>query len=183
MATKTVCVHRYEIPPLGEFSKKWYFLVASLLFEYEAGGYYRDDLEIFGFNEAQSTLLCGIFPDFYQEDKAIKIEDFTYSRLEKMISILPEDEKKLLIDHIILSSIDKSSDLQELSYNLKINLYKVSNSVPLQDFSKLDFYKFFRGGESSFMNEYYPSEEAKDEIRVQYGLKYRGLINKEIIDL
>lgn len=132
------------------------------------------DLEIFGFNEVESSLLCGIFPEFCQSDKAIKTEDFTYSRLEQMVSILPNDEKEFLLDHIILSAIDKSLDLQTLSYSLKIPLYKVGNSLPLEYFSKLDFCEFFSGEESTFMDKYYPSEEAKDEIRVQYSLKCKG---------
>lgn len=172
MATKTVYNHRYVIPPLGNFQKKYYFLMTLLLFEFRANEYYRDDLEIFGFNEAESSLLCEVFSDFYQNDKVIKAEDFTYSRLEQMVSILPNDEKKFLMDHIALSAIDKSSDLQALSYNLKINLYKVGSSLPMEYFSKLDFCEFFSGEESTFIDKYYPSEEEKDEIRIQYSLKY-----------
>ena len=173
MATKTVCVHRYEIPPLGEFSRKWYFLVASLLFEYEGSGYYRDDLEIRGFSEIESNFFCKIFPFFYQEYQAIKTTDFDSSKLEQMISNLPSDKKELLIDHIVLSSIDKSSDIQTLFFNLKATFYNAGESLDSEYFSKLDFTEFFKGKESSFINKYYPSEEAKDEICVQYSLKYK----------
>jgi len=173
MSTKTICVHRYVLPPLRDFRKKYYFLVTLLLFEFRANEYYQDNIEIVGFNEEESPFLCEVFPDFYQDDKALKTEDFTYSRLEQMVSILPEDEKRFLIDHIVLSSIDKASDLQVLSYNLKINLYKVGSSLPLEYLSKLEFYEFFVGGESSFMDKYYPSEDSKDEIREQYFLRYK----------
>ncbi len=174
MSIKTVCVHRYVIPPLNLIQRKYYYLIASLLFEYRANEYYRDDLEIFGFNEAESNIICEIFPYFYQDGKAIKTEDFTYTRLGQMISILPEDKKELLIDHIVLSSIDQSLDIESLSYNLKIKLYKVRNSIPLENFTKLDFYQFFIGQESTFINKYYPSENEKNEIRAQYSLKHRS---------
>jgi len=162
------------IPALKQFQKKYYYLMTTLLFEYEESGYDRNDLEIVGFSEEEADVLCSIFSYFYQDDGAIKIEGFDYSIIELMISILPDDEKKLLIDHIVLSSINQSSDIETLVLNLQTNLLKVGESLPIEYFSELDFSEFFKGKESQFMDEYYPSEEEKDEIRVQYALKYKS---------
>lgn len=170
MGTKTICVHRYVMPPLKEFKKKYYFLISSLLFEYEESGY-RNDVEIYGFNEAETSTLSSILPYFYVDGRLLKVEDYNFAMLEQMISILPVDMKKQLIDHIVLSSIDKAEDLRTMLLNLKSNLSNTGASLPLQDVSNLDFFEFFKGGESEFMNEYYPSEDSKDEIRLQYGIK------------
>ena len=71
MATKTVCNHRYLIPPLKNLQKKFYFLITLLLFGYEENGYYRDDLEVFGFSQEESDWLCQLFP-FIKSIKRLK---------------------------------------------------------------------------------------------------------------
>ncbi len=172
MATKTVCNHRYLIPPLKNLQKKFYFLITLLLFEYEENGYYRDDLEVFGFSQEESDWLCQLFPFFDQEYQALKVEEFDESILEAMISVLPEDMKNLLTDHIVLSSIDQSTDIQTLFWNMQNNFNNVGESLSREYLSQLDFQQFFVGKESTFMDKYYPSEEEKDEIRIQYSLKY-----------
>lgn len=172
MATKIVCNHRYVIPPLKNFQKKYYFLVTLLLFKYEGNGYYQDDLEVLGFSPEELDYLCQFFPFFNQEYQALKVEGFDESILEAMISALPEDMKMLLTDHIVLSSIDQSTDIQTLFWNMQNNFNNVGEGLSYEYFSQLDFQQFFVGKESTFIDKYYPSEEEKDEIRKQYSLKY-----------
>lgn len=172
MGLKTVCQHEYIIPQLDDFSKKYYYLIALLLFEFEANGYYEDRLRIIGFNREESYYLWKMFGFFEQEnDTILGISDFDISLLCQMVSILPLEKQKQLVDHIILSSIDKASDLQSLLFYLQTNMYKVGKSFPVEYFSGLDFLEFFKGEDSTFISGYYPSSDLKDEIREQYGLK------------
>lgn len=173
MATKTVCVHRYVMPPLSEFIKKYYFLVTSLFFEFQSGGYHRDDVEIYGFSEVEMQVMVNSLSrsSFYVEDRMLKAEDFDIYMVEELINLLPEEWKKTLIDHMILSSIDKSDDIREALSVLKEKMLIVNSSLPLHEIQDKDFINFFVGKDSSFMNEYYPNEEEKDEIRLQYGIK------------
>ncbi len=67
MGTKKVCQHEYIIPQLDKFSKKYYFLISALLFEYEPHGYYEDRLRIIGFNKEESYYLSETFSFFEQE--------------------------------------------------------------------------------------------------------------------
>lgn len=171
MATKTVCVHRYIVPPISEFIRKYYFLVTSLFFEFQSGGYHRDDVEVYGFSEAEMQVMAGFLSNFYVEGKMLKAEGFDIYMVEELIARLPEEWKKILIDHMILSSIDKADDIREAVNNLKEKMMITNSCLPLQEIQNNDFINFFVGRDSSFMNEYYPTMEDKDELRLQYGLK------------
>ena len=120
MATKTVCVHRYVMPPLGDFVKKYYFLISSLLFEYQSGGYYRDDVEVYGFNEREMQVITSCASNFYADGRMLKAEDFDIYMIKELINVLPKEWKSTLIDHMILSSIDKSEQIREAFNSLMV---------------------------------------------------------------
>ena len=171
MATKTVCVHRYVMPPLGDFVKKYYFLISSLLFEYQSGGYYRDDVEVYGFNEREMQVITSCASNFYADGRMLKAEDFGIYMIKELINVLPKEWKSTLIDHMILSSIDKSEQIREAFNSLMEKMELTKDCLPFQQLKDKDFIDFFEGKDSSFMNEYYPTDEEKNEIRLQYGLK------------
>lgn len=171
MATKTVCVHRYIVPPLSEFIRKYYFLVTSLFFEFQSGEYYRDDVEVYGFSDAEMQVMTNFLSNFCVEGKMLKVEDFDIYMVEELIAKLPDEWKKTLVDHMVLSSIDKADDIREAVDNLKEKMIITKSCLPLQEIQNNDFVNFFVGKDSSFMNEYYPTQEDKDELRLQYGIK------------
>lgn len=54
---------------------------------------------------------------------------------------------------------------------LKVLLLKSRLSVTKDYFNTVDFTNFFIGKESNFINEYYPTEEEKTALHLQYKLK------------
>lgn len=171
MATKIVQVHKYFIPPIKEFTRKYYFLVSSLFFEFNSEGYHnRDDVEVYGFNKVEMETMINYLPDFYIEENCLKIEDFSFNILQNLASMLPLEWKKFLIDHMILSSIDKSDNIKDVFVNLKNEIISEKNvGLPLDEIENKDFVEFFKGEDSSFINEYYSKEE-QDELRLHYGI-------------
>lgn len=171
MGTKTVCVHRYEIPQLDTFYKKYYFLITLLFFEFQSNGYYRDDIEISGFSDSEMSVITNLFSNFDIEGRMLRISEFDIYMVNELIAILPNEWKKLLIDHMVLSSIDKYDNIKDAMSDLKQRMMLTSSYLPFQEMEKKDFIEFFKGEDSNFMNEYYPNNEEKAEIRLRYGIR------------
>lgn len=187
MATKTIQVQKYYIPPIiKQFSKKLYFLVSAFVFEYSDEGYHnRVDVEIYGLSEKEMELLATILmslPIHYYDDLTIKsnflnIENFDTNTIQSLVAILPDESKKLLADHILLSLISEENNFDSLFANLK-NIFTLKFSkfskyiqlLPLEAKPVLNFLDFLEGKDSPFIDEYYSKKE-QEELRLQYNIK------------
>lgn len=171
MGTITVCEHNYVVPAQLDFRKKYYYLLSLLLFEYKES-YHKNNIRVFGFTDAEMAYLERITPYFYQEDNTLKADDFDQFILGELVSFLPDEMKKDLVDHTILSAMDNNDDARVMIEHLNALLQYVASSIPKEYLFSLDFEKFLFGEDSKFMTGYYSSEEL-EELRNQYGLQSR----------
>lgn len=172
MGTKTVYVHRFEVPSFIDFRKKYYYFISMLLFEHKDNGYYEESIEVIGFTKEEMEILCDYYPyNIFCEDNTLKITNYNEIMLEDFIRVLPEEERERLFDHIVLSSIDKSDNIKDMFISIRELLLKSSLVFSKTHFETVDFSNFFEGKESHFINEYYCSKEEQDDLRLQYKLK------------
>ena len=91
MGTKTVYVHRFEVPSFIDFRKKYYYFISMLLFEHKDNGYYEESIEVIGFTKEEMEILCDYYPyNIFCEDNTLKIllEHYQKKKEKDFLTIL-----------------------------------------------------------------------------------------------